>query len=259
MTLACDCILKSKQDYCFYHYLPINWQRQKFQTAIISLNKIGGNLIDDADSLEDLRENNNKKYLMRLWWKLTAQFQGKYYQSLIYACRDFKTQGLKTKGPFTLELEKVFVPLRVAPQSAERISAAMIQSNDRAESFTIWDFLAASNDQQPTYRSIAIIAPTGSGKTTLLEHLTLIYAKNAQRQYHPQVPKLIPILLYLRELNVREIITKDQPSLVKLIEQQKSIRKLNPPPKWFEEKLHHQQCLVRWTRRSSRRKPTLGS
>ena len=124
-------------------------------------------------------------------------FQGKYYQRLIYACRDYRTQGLKTKGPFVLDLEKVFVPLRVAPESAGRISPAMIRASGGSSSLSIWDFLVASRDQQPTYPSMAILGAPGSGKTTLLEHLTLIYAEGRQPQ---EEPTLIPILIYLRDV-----------------------------------------------------------
>ena len=166
-------------------------------------------------------------------------FQEKYYQRLIYACRDYRTQGLKTKGPFVLDLEKVFVPLRVAQESAERISPAMIRASGGSSSLSIWDFLVASRDKQPTYPSMAILGAPGSGKTTLLEHLTLIYAEGRQPQ---ESPTLIPILIYLRD--IWDAIAKGCPNLATLIEQQESIKKLEPPPQWFEDKLRHQKCLV---------------
>ncbi|MGK7877887.1 MAG: SUMF1/EgtB/PvdO family nonheme iron enzyme [Xenococcaceae cyanobacterium] len=166
-------------------------------------------------------------------------FQDKYYQRLIYACRDYRTQGLKTKGPFVLDLEKVFVPLRVLPESAERISSEMIRSGGRTSGLSIWDFLEASRDHQPTYPSMAILGAPGSGKTTLLEHLTLIYAERRQPQ---SAPTLIPILIYLRD--VWDAIASGSLNLATLIEQQESIKKLEPPSQWFENKLRDQQCLV---------------
>lgn len=174
-------------------------------------------------------------------WELTSPFKRKYYKSLIYQCRDYRTQGLKTKGPFTLDLEKVFVPLRVAPEDAGQISPAMIQSSARDSIQSIWDFLAASKGES-AYCSMLIIAPPGSGKTTLLEHLILTYAQNTQRQQHPKAPQLIPILLYLRD--VRSAISQNKPSLSELIEQLPSISQLNPPPQWFERNLHRSSCLV---------------
>ena len=176
-----------------------------------------------------------------LVWNFTSPFKGQYYQNLIYKCRDFRTQGLKIKGPFTLDIEKVFVPLRIAPETLDRISAAIIQTSGKADHHSIWDFLVASK-KEPAYRRMAIIASPGSGKTTLLEHLTLTYAKNTQRLQHPQAPRLIPILLYLRD--VQQVIADQQPNLVILLEQQESIYKLKPPPRWFENILRRQQCLV---------------
>ena len=175
---------------------------------------------------------------IEVWvWKFTSPFKQQYYQSLIYKCRDFRTQGLKTKGPFTLDLEKVFVPLRIAPETLDKISAAIIQASDQADNHSIWDFLVAGK-KQSAYHRIAIIGSPGSGKTTLLEHLTLTYAKNTQRRQHPQAPRLIPILLYLRD--VQHIIAQEQPSLMILLEKQELISSL----KWFKNILDRQQCLV---------------
>ncbi|TBR56403.1 hypothetical protein B4U84_29830 [Westiellopsis prolifica IICB1] len=181
------------------------------------------------------------------WEQKSLIFQTKYYHQLIESCRDYRTQGLKTKGPFTLDLEKVFVPLKVAPESAEQIHSAMISLREKVESTSIWDWLVASQNIY-TFRSIVIIGPPGSGKTTLLEHLALIYAKNEQRKQHSKATRLIPILLYLRD--VQEMIVNSELSLSELIEQQQLIKKLNPPKYWFERNLqldkdwHTQQCLV---------------
>ncbi|MBE9116076.1 SUMF1/EgtB/PvdO family nonheme iron enzyme [Lusitaniella coriacea LEGE 07157] len=175
-------------------------------------------------------------------WKLSFQFRGKYYQSLIYDCRDYRTLGLKTKGEFQLDLEKVFVPLRVKPESVERISPDLIQSYNTIEGSSIWDFLVASRTTRQ-FQHMAIIGAPGSGKTTLLEHLTLTYAKNRQRRRHPKAPKLIPILLYLRDKQVQDAIA-DSKTLADAIAQQDSIQELNPPPRWFEERLRNHQCLV---------------
>lgn len=215
----------------------------KFVSEVINqvLDKIEARLEQLVDPLADWIVTQLETFIICQWWRLTSQFQGKYYQSLIYACRDYRTQGLKTKGPFTLDLEQVFVPLRITPESAERISGEMMRRDGGSQELSIWDILVASGTQ-PTYRSLAIIAAPGSGKTTLLEHLTLTYAKNRHRHYHKQAPKLMPILVYLREM-VDAIASSDF-TLAELIEQQESIRKLSPPPQWFAGKLRHRDCLV---------------
>ncbi len=205
------------------------------------LNRVEAKLAGKVDIVADWIVERLEYLVIKYWWQLTSNFQFKYYQSLIYGCRDYRTQGLKTRGPFTLNLEKVFVPLRVAPESPDKISSEIIQTRESAEEIKIWDFLAASLTQS-TYRSMVIIGAPGSGKTTLLEHLTLVYAQNCQRKYSREAPKLIPVLLYLRY--VAKTIYSSQPTLAELVEQQESITKLNPRPNWFEDKLKHKQCLV---------------
>ncbi|MEC4814957.1 MAG: effector-associated domain EAD1-containing protein [Scytonema sp. PMC 1069.18] len=206
-----------------------------FQNTQLSLNQLAERL---ADALWSQVE---------VWaWEFTSPFQRQYYQSLIDICRDYKTQGLKTKGEFTFALDKVFVPLKVLPKNPDRILPDMIQPSSMSDNLSsIWDILVANN-KTSAYRSLAIIGSPGAGKSTLLKHLTLTYTKNTQRLQHREAPKLIPILLYLRDRNIQIAISKAQypPKLSELIERQESIRKLKPPPQWFERKLCDRQCLV---------------
>jgi predicted NACHT family NTPase len=208
---------------------------QLFQKSQLSLKQLAERLADALWSQVEV-----------LAWEFTSPFQRQYYQSLIDSCRDYKTQGLKTKGEFTLALDKVFVPLKVLPKSPDKILPNMIRASSMTDNLSsIWDILVA-HQKTSAYGSLAIIGAPGSGKTTLLQHLTLTYAKNTQRLQHREAPKLIPILLYLRDRNIQTaIFTAQSPhSLSELIEQQESIRQLNPPPQWFERKLCNQQCLV---------------
>lgn len=177
-----------------------------------------------------------------LWWRLTSQFQRRYNHYLIDTYRDFQTEGIKTRGPFTLDLEKVFVPLRIAPESLDKVPSALISAKDAQDYRQIWDFLVAIA-QRPSFRRIVILAPPGLGKTTLLEHLALTYAQHAQRRYHPKAAPLIPIVIYLREIKER-VAVEQPPNLADLIQQQEAIAKLQPPPRWFDTKLRSGDCLV---------------
>ncbi|NET08348.1 MAG: NACHT domain-containing protein [Symploca sp. SIO2B6] len=184
--------------------------------------------------------------LEMLVWELTSPFKHQYYQHLVYTYRTYRTQGLKTPGAFTPDLDKVFVPLRMASKSPGQISPAMIQKHESAGKLRIWDFLVEMR-RQPAYKRIVVIGSPGSGKTTLLENLTLTYAQDAQLEKHPKAPKLIPVLLYLRK--IREEITSSQPLdlaqlITKRLKSQESSLKLEPPPQWFENKLKHGKCLV---------------
>lgn len=184
----------------------------------------------------------------RLALGLTSQFQSKYYKRLVYVCRDFQTQGLDKDR--ILKLHKVFVPLRIVSKDAVQVSPHLIQFHESAADETgqreIGDFLAAMQTD-PASRRIAILGAPGSGKTTLLRYLTLSYATNDYRRLHPNAPKLIPVLLYLRDVYL-EIVKDQPPTLAELITTQVTRLQpsdpLQPPPGWFADKLRQNQCLV---------------
>ena len=185
------------------------------------------------------------RQLQQFWGRVTSKFnrfEDKYCQHLTATYRECSTQGLNI-APFKPDLEKVFVPLRIRPESMARISPHLIPLGRGWGGDRIWDFLSESL-KVPQFHRIAIIGAPGSGKTTLLQHLTLTYAQNKQGQQQPQAPKLFPILLYLRDWRDHIAREERQPDLATLIVQQQSLSHLKPSKDWFEEKLRHQPCLV---------------
>lgn len=181
--------------------------------------------------------------LEKFWYLCTSRFQRQYYEQLVYTCRDYLTQGLDKDR--ILKLQKVFVPLKIVSKEAVNVSSKMIQQKEEAQNpkeKAIWDFLAAMVED-PAFRRMAVLGPPGSGKTTLLRYLTLTYATKTE---HPKAPKLIPVLLYLRDW--RQVIAEKKPPLAELIaeqlKRQRKIEPLNPPDNWFADKLRQNQCLV---------------
>ena len=211
------------------------------------LDKIEEKLEDKTESLATWIVNGLEDRLLKIWWTLTSDFQGKYYQQLEYTCRDYLTQGLDKDK--ILKLQQVFVPLKIATQDARSVDPRMIQQVEKQaknpKETKIWDFLAAMKNEFAFKRMVILGAP-GSGKTTLLRYIALTYATNTQRKVNSKAPKLIPVLLYLRD--IREEITRNKPSLADLItqqiKQQRKIQPLNPPPNWFEDRLVKDKCLV---------------
>ncbi|MEM9274318.1 MAG: NACHT domain-containing protein [Cyanobacteria bacterium P01_F01_bin.143] len=211
------------------------------------LDKIEEKLEDKTEPLANWIVNSLENLLLKLWWTLTSDFKGKYYKQLEYTCRDYLTQGLDKDK--ILKLEKVFVPLKIATKDAKSVTSRMIQEvNNQAKNpkeKQIWDFLAAIR-HEPGFKRMVILGAPGSGKTTLLRYIALTYATNTQKKIHRKAPKLIPILLYLRE--IRQDITNNKPPLADLITQQiknqRNIEQLNPPPDWFRDRLRHHKCLV---------------
>ncbi|MBE9008249.1 NACHT domain-containing protein [Fortiea sp. LEGE XX443] len=211
--------------------------------------KIEEKIEQKSDKLADWIVNLMEAWVVSLWWQLTSPFQREYYQSLVYICRDYQTQGLDKDR--ILKLQKVFVPLKiVATDIAKAKSAMILNVNHDANSSKekqIWDFLIAKDrDNKPLFPRIAVLGAPGTGKTTLLRYLTLTYANKQERKLNSKAPKLIPVLLYLRD--VREEIVKNKPTLSELItqqiKQQRKIKPLEPPPNWFAEKLRENKCLV---------------
>lgn len=144
-----------------------------------------------------------RKLLTTFQLLLTHNHQVKYFGRLIEEYRDYQIQGFKTKGPFVLDLEKVFVSLRISPQSLGNITSDMLHGGSPPNPrniYSIWDLLAKSDEQ--SYKHLAVIGPPGSGKTTLLRHLTLIYAKGEQHNYYqsaqPFILHFLPFLNYIK-------------------------------------------------------------
>ncbi len=219
----------------------------KFVSGVTNrvLDKIEEELENAEEPLATWIVKGLKIFVIDFWWSFNPQFQRSYYRSLIEYFREFKIEGFRVGLP-VLDLEDVFVPLRVDPEIPDNISGRMIRAHSQSESQTIWDFLAQSTKTKfSNYRRLAVIGFPGSGKTTLLRHLTLTYAKKQQDQY--KAPKFIPILLYLRDIR-NLIVAEPPPSLPQLIKEHihnlPAPQALTPPPDWVEEELNTGNLLV---------------
>ncbi len=173
-------------------------------------------------------------------------FIRRYSQQLIYEHRVFNVRGLRTKGTFTIELQQVFVDLRIA--SARNLQDANfdpISLKELAGTRPLWDFLRSSKGNKNV---LAIIGAPGCGKTTMLQHVALTFAANKQRKYG--FSPLVPIVLFLRN-HVEQILAKNQsrqPSLAELaydhFNHRENYPDLNPAPLWFAKQLKKGKCLV---------------
>lgn len=226
---------------------------RKFSDRVLA--RLQTRLDERADALGDWLFDQLEGRLQTIWWGLSGNFRNRYNQALIYRYRDYPTRGLSNPGPFALDLEKVFVPLRLSPESLSHISPRLIRLDnnttlepspllERRETRgdQIWTFLQAMVSQ-PAFDRLAILGAPGSGKTTLLEHLTLIYARGLHRRRDRRAPNLLPVLLYLREVR-EQLIGDAPPDLTQLINQQLELDGLTPPPRWIAEQLNQGKALV---------------
>jgi predicted NACHT family NTPase len=214
-----------------------------------TINRILDKIEEELENLEEPIANwiieKSKTFLVKTWWQLNPKFQRDYYETLIDTFRELKVEGFRIGLP-AIDLEKVYISLRVQPKNLERIPKIMISLEQSLEGREIWKFLRQST-QKPfrCYRRLAIIGPPGLGKTTLLKHITLTYAHQNHTTY--QAPKFIPILLYLRDIR-HLVLAETPPTLPHLIRQHIEALPADPPlkipPNWLEDQLRIGRCLV---------------
>lgn len=171
------------------------------------------------------------------------QHREAYYQVIHYQHRSFDVKGLTTQGVFTLDLEKVFVDLALAPQAgSNRVSAAPIRPMPQKLQegrHQMWEYLTA---KQMKGRHLTILGPPGGGKTTLLKHIALTLAKKERNQNQLNIDKL-PILLFLRD-HATDIAKKPNYTLVDAIQSRLALWDVDIPRSWFEDALKSGSCLI---------------
>ena len=181
--------------------------------------------------------------LRNLFSPKNQQTRQAYFEVVRYQHRSFDVKGLTTQGVFTLDLEKVFVDLALAPQSrANRVAADPIRPMPhelQQGRHDLWAFLTA---KQMMGRHLTILGPPGGGKTTLLKHITLTLAKDESDRAKLPINK-IPILLFLRD-HASQIAKDPQFSLLDALKSRLAIWDADIPMTWFEELLGQGDCLV---------------
>ena len=85
-------------------------------------------------------------------------FDLRYKKHLIFEHRVFNVRGLRTQGTFTLEVDKVYVGLRITPSDNPNKSPPLINSEALSGNRPIWDFL-----RQPL-KILAVIGAPGCGR-----------------------------------------------------------------------------------------------
>ena len=234
-----------------------------FVTACSSLwVKFSGKFMEEAEKEAEERGGGLAKWMFvvgdrtaialqekatQAWRHLTSDFEDKYYQRLIYICRNYETQGLDKDR--VLKLQHMFVPLKISQKSLAKISPDLIQNLPQklSKHKEIGELLVLMS-RDSAFRRLAVLGAPGSGKTTLMRYLTLIYANRKHRRLlHPKAPPYVPVLMYLRD--VRDDIVKNPTlPLVDLIniwvQRLQTIDPLKPPPNWFAGKLRQNQCLI---------------
>lgn len=169
-----------------------------------------------------------------------------YIQHMIWHHRDFDIKGLSTQGPYTLELEKVFVELSIIPRPVHVKNKDPIQRIPEElfnKSQVIWDFLKIKN---LSWQNFVIIGPPGSGKTTMLKHMVLTLSRRKDRKKQ-KAPDRLPVLIFLRKQGDK-IVNNPDYSLSEAIQESLPLKKDSDEypvtTRWFERQLRSGRCLV---------------
>jgi hypothetical protein len=171
----------------------------------------------------------------------TARFDRRYREFVLGGLRFMDHKGLATVGPFTPELDAVFVDVSLVPRPPQRIGRGILPdlADERAGRRVLGDFLGR---KKPAV--LAVVGGPGSGKTTLLRHAAReAYLRRHSRHDRRNQVRDIPILLYLRD-HAAAITSDPNVSLATLVRKSLGEAGTDEPPQWFEQQLRDGRCLV---------------
>ncbi|MEV6347636.1 NACHT domain-containing protein [Actinoplanes sp. NPDC051851] len=165
---------------------------------------------------------------------LPRRHRHEYLRWVIARNRDVDIRGLGTQGPFSLEVEDVYVDVSLIPRPLHETSGdplAEVGDGESVERREVGSFLA----EWPP-RTLAIVGPPGGGKTTLLRHLTLALAD--RRPPNRALRKRIPVLLAVREKAQAIAEDADLPLAAVLPSESPG------SAAWFDRQLANGRCLI---------------
>jgi len=101
--------------------------------------------------------------------RLFSRFDRRYRALLLGSLRFVETKGLATVGPFTPELDDIYVDVGLAYRAPHQVPEGIVaqQPTEVTGRHCLWDLL-----DKPEPQILAVVGAPGSGKTTLLRHTT---------------------------------------------------------------------------------------
>lgn len=187
-----------------------------------------------SDLLERWREK-FVEWIDRSVVRKLVRFDRRYRRFVLATLRYVDQKGLATIGPYTQELDEVFVELMLVPRSPHQVMSDPLA--DVPAELTERSPLSHLLDR-PSPRVLAVVGAAGSGKTTLLRHtarrICLTWKKGR---------RTVPIFLFLRD-HAAEILAHPEVALADLQRGTLGRYRGDEPPGWFEQKLRDGSCVV---------------
>ncbi|GIE88925.1 NACHT domain-containing protein [Actinoplanes regularis] len=170
----------------------------------------------------------------RMW---PSRHRHRYFTWLIARNRDLDIRGLGTQGPYSLEVENVYVDVSLVPRPIHQATGDPLAkvSDEPMKRREVWSFLT----EWPP-RTLAIVGPPGGGKTTLLKHLTLALASG--RPPTRSLGGRIPVFLAIRD-QARAISENPDLPLVRPLTATMP-KELAGAGSWVERQLRNGNCLI---------------
>jgi NACHT domain len=170
-----------------------------------------------------------------------SRFERRYREFVLTGLRFMDHKGLATVGPFTPELDAVFVDVSLVARPPQQIGNSILLgvAGERAGRRALGDLLG---HEDPAL--LAVVGAPGSGKTTLLRHAARqACLRSRSRKGRRGHTRDIPVLLYLRDHGAA--ITADPAvRLAKLLLSTLGSASADEPEGWLEQKLRDGRCLV---------------
>lgn len=172
-----------------------------------------------------------------------AHYGHRYREFFYEMYRDLDMKGISIRGAFTLELEQVFVDVRLDPVVPEYASTDLFRLPIELQMGNpdFWDYLLLLN------RHLVILGAPGSGKTTMLKHLGLSLAcgRSPRSKERRRFPWKVPVFLSLRDY--REMVSEHEESydLLQAIGRQLATwQHAAIELTWMKRRLQQGQCLI---------------
>ena len=165
-----------------------------------------------------------------------SRFDRRYRAFVLAGLRFIDQKGLGTVGPFTPEVDDVFVDVSLVPRPPHLVTEGLLADlpADVTERKPLSSFL---DHADPVV--LAVIGAPGSGKTTLLRHTARQICLQRRRGRH----RHLPILLYLRD-HAAAIIADPDVTLTALLRGTLGQAAAAEPGGWFEQQLRDGHCVV---------------